>query len=185
MVSERVIGGAFRVTDALGAGFLEKVYENALAHELREGRLAVVRQHRIVVRYDGVAVGECAVELLEESKVMAGLKLARALGEEHAAQCINYLKATGPRVCLLLNFAKPRLEIRRFKHGTGSGTMHLCASVVQIPSSSLLGAGARPARAWRRARRVQPPCPGCWSEAVPASRDLPHRCGRCRRGWSG
>jgi len=118
LVSERVIGGAFRVINALGAGFLEKVYENALAHELRKGGLAVVQQHGIVVRYDGIVVGEYAVDLLVEGCVIVELKVARALGEVHAAQCINYLKATGLQVCLLLNFAKPRLEIRRFKHGT-------------------------------------------------------------------
>ena len=118
MVSERVIGGAFRVINALGAGFLEKVYENALAQEWRKAGLAVVRQHGIVVRCDRMAVGECAVDPLVGGKVMVEPKVARALAEVHAAQCITYLKATGPRICLHFNFAKPRLEIRRFKHAT-------------------------------------------------------------------
>jgi len=118
LVSERVIGGAFRVINALGAGFLEKVYENALAHELRKDGLTVVQQHGIVVRYDGIVVGDYAVDLLVKGRVMVELKVARAMDEVHAAQCLNYLKATGLRVCLLINFARPRLEIRRFKHGT-------------------------------------------------------------------
>ena len=118
LASERVIGGAFRVINALGVGFVEKVNENALAHELRNDGLAVVQQRGIVVRYDGVVVGECAVDLPVEGKVMVELKVARALTAVHAAQCINYLKASGLRVCLLINFARPRREIRRFKHGT-------------------------------------------------------------------
>ena len=113
-LSERVIGGAFRVTNALGTGFLEKVYENALAHELRKGGLVVAQQHGIAVRYDGVVVGEYAIDLLVEGRVMVELKVARAVNEVHAVQCINYLKATGLHLCLLINFGKPRLEIRRF-----------------------------------------------------------------------
>lgn len=118
LVSERVIGGVFRVINVLGAGLLEKVYKNALAHELRRGWLVVAQQHGIVVRYDGVVVGECAVDLLEEGRVTAELKVARAGDEVHAAPCINYLKATGLPVCLLINFAWHRLVIRRFRHGT-------------------------------------------------------------------
>ena len=117
VVSERVIGAAFRVSNALGVGFLEKVYENALAHQLRQDRLAVAQQHGIAVRYDGVVVGEYAVDLLVERQVMVELKVARATSDVHAAQCINYLRATGLPVCLLINFARPRLEIRRFRHG--------------------------------------------------------------------
>ena len=118
LVSEQVIGGAFRVINTLGTGFLEKLYEKALAHELRKGGLAVARQHGIAVRYDGIVVGEYAVDLLVEQRVMVELKVARVLDDVHAAQCINYLKATGLRLCLLINFAKPRLEVRRFTHGT-------------------------------------------------------------------
>ena len=116
-LSEHVIGCAFQVINTLGAGFPEKVYENALAHELRKSGLRVTQQHGIVVHYDGVVVGEYCVDLLIEGAVMVELKAIKALDNAHAAQCINYLKATGLRLCLLLNFGKPRLEIQRFANG--------------------------------------------------------------------
>jgi GxxExxY protein len=113
-VSERIIGCAFRVSNALRIGFLEKIYENALTHELRKAGLAVEQQFGIVVHYDGVVVGQYAVDLLVEGSVMVELKAVRALDGAHDAQRINYLTATGLPLCLLLNFGKPRVEIRRF-----------------------------------------------------------------------
>jgi GxxExxY protein len=116
-LSERVIGCAFRVINTLGAGFLEKVYENALAHELRKAGLAVTQQHGITVIYDGVVVGEYAVDLLVEGTIIVELKAIKALDTAHTAQCLNYLKATGLHLCLLLNFRKSRIEIQRIVHG--------------------------------------------------------------------
>ncbi len=113
VISRRVIGCAMVVTNTLGPGFAEKVYENALAHELRKATLATVQQRGITVRYDGVSVGEYVVDLLVESEVLVEIKTVRALDEVHHAQCINYLNATGLRLCLLINFAKPRLEVKR------------------------------------------------------------------------
>jgi GxxExxY protein len=112
-LSERIIGCAFRVMNTLGSGFLEKVYENALAHELRKAGLHVSQQHAIVVRYDDVIVGEYAADLLVEGTVVVELKAVKALDRVHIAQSINYLKSTGRDVCLLLNFGKPRLEVQR------------------------------------------------------------------------
>jgi GxxExxY protein len=112
-LSKRVIGCALSVLGTLGVGFLEKVYENALAHELRKGRLTASQQHGIVVRYDGVEVGEYAVDLLVEQSVLVELKAVRALDDIHRAQCLNYLKASGLRLCLLINFGNTRLEIKR------------------------------------------------------------------------
>jgi GxxExxY protein len=112
-LSERIIGCAMTVSNALGAGFLEKVYENALAHELRKAGLAVVQQRGIVVIYDGVTVGEYAVDLLVEETVIVELKATKAVADIHRAQCINYLRATGLHLCLLLNFGNPRLDIKR------------------------------------------------------------------------
>ena len=112
-ISERIIGCAYTVSNALGCGFLEKVYENALAHELRKAGLAFTQQYGIAVKYDGVVVGEYAVDLLVEQSVLVELKAVRALDEVHRAQCLNYLKATGLRVCLLLNFGLPRVTISR------------------------------------------------------------------------
>ena len=115
-LSERVIGCAFRVINTLRVGFLETAYENALAHELRKAGLAVAQQHGISVRYDSVIVGEYSVDLLVESTIIFELKSLNTLNGAHIAQCLNYLKATGLPLCLLLNFGKPRLEIQRFAH---------------------------------------------------------------------
>jgi len=112
-LSERIIGCSMAVSNALGAGFLERVYENALGHELRKAGLVVRQQHGVVVMYDGIAVGEYTVDLLVEGSVLVELKALRVLNEIHEAQCINYLRATGLRLCLLLNFGKPRLAIKR------------------------------------------------------------------------
>ena len=115
-LSERVIGCAFQVLNSLGAGFLEKVYENAVAHELRKSGLTVAQQQGITVTYDGIIVGEYNVDLLVEETIIVELKAIRSLDNAHTAQCLNYLKATGLHLCLLLNFGKSRLEIQRIAH---------------------------------------------------------------------
>jgi GxxExxY protein len=101
----------------LGSGFLEKVYENALTHELRKAGLQVVQQFGTPVFYDGVVVGDYIADLLVEQFVLVELKAAKALDDIHMAQCMNYLKATGFHVCLLLNFGKPKVEVKRIVHG--------------------------------------------------------------------
>ena len=103
--------------NTLGVGFLERVYENALVHELRKRGLDVVQQHGVNVIYDGVVVGAYNVDLLVEGSLIVELKAVKALDDVHAAQCLNYLKATGLRFCLLLNFGRSRLEIQRIAHG--------------------------------------------------------------------
>jgi GxxExxY protein len=112
-LSEQIIRCAFVVSNTLGSGFLEKVYENALAHELRKTGLAVAQQRGIVVTYDGIVVGEYAVDLLVEEAVLVELKVVKVFDDIHQAQCLNYLRASGRHLCLLLNFGKPRLDIRR------------------------------------------------------------------------
>jgi len=112
-LSRRVIGCAFAVANALGCGYLEKVYENALAHELRKAGLKAEQQQPISVRYDGVVVGDYVADLLVAGSVIVELKAAKALDDVHLAQCLNYLKATGLPLWLLLNFGSPRLEIKR------------------------------------------------------------------------
>ncbi len=112
-LTETIIGCAIVVSNALGVGFLEKVYENALAHELRKAGLFVEQQFPISVRYDGVVVGSYAADLMVEKTVLVELKAITALDSVHRAQCINYLKGSGLRLCLLLNFGSPRLEIKR------------------------------------------------------------------------
>ena len=112
-VSGRVIGCAYTVLNGFGPGFLEKVYENALAHELRKSGLAVTQQRGLTVLYDGIVAGEYVVDLLVEEVLLVELKTVKTLDETHRAQCINYLLASGMRLCLLLNFGTPRLGIKR------------------------------------------------------------------------
>jgi GxxExxY protein len=116
-LSERIIGCAFTVSNTLGVGFLERVYGNALALEMAKAGLKAKQQHGITVRYDGVSVGEYVADFLVEDAIVVELKVARTLDDVHRAQCLNYLKATGLTVCLLLNFGKPRLEIKRIVSG--------------------------------------------------------------------
>jgi GxxExxY protein len=112
-LSKRIIGCGLRVAGTLGNGFLEKVYENALAHELRKAGLGVEQQHGITVMYDGVMVGEYFIDLLVEASILVELKTVAELSSTHRAQCLNYLRATGMHLCLLMNFGRPRLEVRR------------------------------------------------------------------------
>lgn len=112
-ITQEVIGCAYRVSNTLGAGFLEKVYHNALELELKEAGLAVSSQHPIAVLYRGQVVGEYVADIVVEGVVVVEIKAVSALDEVHQAQCLNYLKATGLSVCLLLNFAKPKLEVKR------------------------------------------------------------------------
>ena len=116
-LSERIIGCGYVVLNTLGAGFLEKVYENALAHDLRKAGLIVAQQDGVSVHYDGVVVGTYTADLLVENVMIVELKAVGALDGIHVAQCINYLKATGLPLCLLLNFGNPRLEIKRLVNG--------------------------------------------------------------------
>ena len=112
-ITQRVIGCAFRVGNVLGYGFLEKVYENALAHELRKAGFDVQQQVPIPVYYDGVLVGDFVGDLLVDGTVLVELKSIRAFDDIHTAQCLNYLTATGLPVCLLINFGK-RVDVKRF-----------------------------------------------------------------------
>jgi len=116
-ITEKVIGCAHQVSNTLGGGFLEKVYENALAIELRDSGLLIEQQHAIKVHYKGVLVGEFVADLLVEHDVIVELKAAKVLDEVHQAQCLNYLRATGLTVCLLINFGKPRLDVKRIVLG--------------------------------------------------------------------
>jgi len=115
-LTEKVIACGFAVSNTLGCGFLEKVYENALAHELRKAGMGVRQQYPIRVTYDGVIVGDYTGDLLVEERLLIELKAVRALDNVHLAQCLNYLKATGLRICLLMNFGRPRVEVRRIRN---------------------------------------------------------------------
>jgi GxxExxY protein len=117
LLTRSIIGCAQRVSLELSNGFLEKVYENALAIELRAAGLDVRQQQSVLVLYRGRQVGEYFADLLVEERVIVELKAVAVLNEIHCAQCLNYLKASRLRICLLMNFAKPRLEVRRIVAG--------------------------------------------------------------------
>ena len=112
-ISHTINGYAFTVSNTLGVGFLEKVYENALAHEIRLAGFEVEQQKVIAVKYRDIIVGSYTADLLVAGCVLVELKVAKALDATHVAQCLNYLKATGLSVCLLLNFGGPRVEMKR------------------------------------------------------------------------
>ena len=112
-LSRQVIGCAFEVSNTLGAGFFEKVYEKALCVELEKTGLHYVCQKSVNVKYKGFIVGEYIADIVVEGKLLLELKALSTLCREHEAQLINYLKATGLSVGLLLNFGKPRLGIKR------------------------------------------------------------------------
>jgi len=97
LLSKRIIGCALTVLHALGT--LRKSMKNALMHELRKSELAVSQQHPMLVRYDGIVVGDYTVDLLVERIVLVELKAAKAIDAIHRAQCLNYLKATGLHLC--------------------------------------------------------------------------------------
>ena len=112
-VTEQIIGAAMKVHNTLGVVFLEKVYENALAHELRKLGFTVMQQHPIAVYYDGIVVGDYVADLIVNGKVILELKTARGLADEHTSICLNYLHACKLPVCLLINFGTPRLQFKR------------------------------------------------------------------------
>ena len=116
-ITEEVIGAAYEVANTLGVGFLERVYENALFHELTKRGLLVEQQKTIKVLYDGVVVGDYVADLIVEGRILVELKAIKALDNVHTAQVINYLKATGLRTGLLLNFGSPRVEVKRLRNG--------------------------------------------------------------------
>jgi len=107
-LSEEVIGAAFAVSNQLGIGFLEKVYENALMSELRRRNIPAVAQQKIVVRYKGEVVGDYQADIVVADQLIVELKCVDTLAPEHTAQCLNYLRATGLHLALLLNFQKSK-----------------------------------------------------------------------------
>ena len=112
-LTEAVLGAAFKVSNTLGAGFLEKVYERALVRELAHRGLEVRSQVSVKVSYKGHPVGEYFADLLVEDQLLVELKCVESFAPEHTAQCLNYLRASSLRLCLLLNFQHPKLHWKR------------------------------------------------------------------------
>jgi GxxExxY protein len=108
-----IIGAAMEVHSVLRTGFLESVYEQALAHEFDLRGLRYQRQAKLEVRYKGQIAGEFRADFLVDNKVVVELKATKALTEIDEAQLINYLKGTGYQVGLLLNFGATSLQYTR------------------------------------------------------------------------
>ena len=113
-VTYAINGAIFEVNRVLGPGFLEKVYENALLVELKRRGLKAETQVPIQIQYKGQIVGEYIADIVVEDQVIIELKSVDQLQKIHEAQILNYLKATGFKIGLLINFKHPKAEIKRF-----------------------------------------------------------------------
>lgn len=113
-LTSKILEGCFEVSNELGVGFLESVYEKALLVALRQKGLKAESQVALEVRFRGAIVGQFYADILVENKILIELKAVNGLAKEHFAQIINYLKATKIEVGLIINFGNSKLEYRRF-----------------------------------------------------------------------
>lgn len=113
-ITGEIIGAAFEVYTNLGYGFLEKVYENAPIRELQIRGLNFKLQYPIKVNYKGKEIGEYIADLLVEDRIIVELKTGETINSLHIAQLLNYLKATGIKIGLLINFCPKKCEFKRF-----------------------------------------------------------------------
>jgi GxxExxY protein len=109
----QVFGAAMKAHSALGPGFLQSVYQNALMWELRKLGLKAEAERPITVRYDGQIVGAFTADVLVDDSVIVELKAVQTLAKAHEVQLVNYLVATGLDEGLLLNFGAERLEFKK------------------------------------------------------------------------
>ena len=112
-ITYKINGAVFEVNRVLGSGFLEKVYENALLFEIKKQGLKAEKQVPIKVLYKNHLVGEYIADIFVEKKVVIEIKTVENLDKAHEAQLLNYLKATGLQIGLLVNFKHPKAEIKR------------------------------------------------------------------------
>ncbi|MCW8934331.1 MAG: GxxExxY protein [Gammaproteobacteria bacterium] len=115
-ISSKVIDCAIEVSRRLGTGFLESVYESALCVELEKHGISFRQQKALKVIYKGEVVGNFVTDIVIENKLLIELKVVSKIGIAHKAQVINYLKATGIPVALLLNFGTPKMGVQRIVH---------------------------------------------------------------------
>ena len=113
ILSEKIIGCAFMVSNTLGAGFLEKIYQNALVIELSRAGLTAEKEKAITVCYKGKIVGEYFADILVNQQIIIETKAVQTLNDIHQAQLLNYLKATNLPLGLLINFGTPKVQIKR------------------------------------------------------------------------
>lgn len=133
-ITERIIGCVFRVHSELGPGFLEQIYRRALVFELREAGLGFETEREVPVYYRGQEVGRHRLDLLVERRVIVELKTVDALAWIHYAQARSYLRATGCKVALLINFNTERADCRRIS-GNNRHHHHKSPPIAPIPPS--------------------------------------------------
>ena len=112
-LTKKIIGFAIKVHRILGPGFVEKIYQRALYLELKCAFFVLEREKKINVTYGPIHIGYTKADFIVDNKIILELKAVSEIKDLHRAQLISYLKATGLEVGLLLNFAKPVLEIKR------------------------------------------------------------------------
>jgi len=110
---EEIVGAAYEVSNTLGAGFLEKVYERALAKELTLRGIPVRPQVPYQISYKGHAIAEYVADLVVDDRLLVEMKCVNALAKEHLAQCLNYLKASNLPLALLINFQHSKVVWQR------------------------------------------------------------------------
>lgn len=112
-ISYKIIGIAMHVYNSLGHGFLEKVYENSMMVKFRKEGVKAEQQKTVTVYYEGEVVGDYLADILVEDKIILELKTAEQIHEAHKAQVLNYLKCTGLKLGIIINFGKNQLEYAR------------------------------------------------------------------------
>ena len=117
LISEKVIGCVFTVSNSLGAGFLEKVYQNALLIELSSAGLQFEKEKQIQVKYQGQIIGDYFADIVVHEMIIIEIKAVQNLNEIHQAQLLNYLKATNMPLGLLINFGTAKVQIKRMLNG--------------------------------------------------------------------
>ena len=115
-LSGLILGCAITVARKLRPGYLEKVYENALFHELSKQPVRVQRQVSLNVYYDDIVVGQFIADIVVVHTIILELKASDAIAEDNIAQALNYLTTTGLPLCLILNFGTPKLGIKRVRN---------------------------------------------------------------------
>ena len=115
-LATKVIGAVYEVSNILGVGFLEAVYERALVKELGLRGISARRQAPVRVKYKDEIVGKYRADILVEGRLIIEVKCAEGFANEHMAQCINYLKATDLNLCLIVNFKQPKAVWKRIVH---------------------------------------------------------------------
>jgi len=112
-LTEKIIGCAYTVANKLGLGFLEKVYENSLLIELHKQGINAEQQVPINVYYDNIPVGDYYADIIIENEIIVELKTVKIIDNMHIAQLLNYLKGTRRKLGLIINFSKPKVQIKR------------------------------------------------------------------------